>query len=85
MSYGRQRLHRVPGYSWYDWETGEIDRLALVRDVLTRRGRDVPDALPAWAADLPASMPGAKPVDLARLDARVCALDDVATGYLPKL
>ncbi len=58
------------GYGWYDPDTGAIDRSLLAAEAT--RSEVVYEVPPSWLlqADIPARLPGATPVDLARLEAR---------------
>lgn len=64
------KARRFAGYRWYDHATGRIDTCRLAQDAMRDEQSPLPDEAPAWLADLPAALPDATPVDLARLEAR---------------
>ena len=73
----RGKPRRVAGYRWYDWETGQIDRVALARDAAFGLPVELTNDVPSWLAEFPTELPNAKPSDLARIDAearRACML-----------
>lgn len=57
------------GYTWYDAETGAIDRCALAAEATRRDPLPTYEQVPAWLTGIPACLPDATAVDLARLDA----------------
>lgn len=68
------------GYSWYDWDTGRVDLLALARDAVERLPIEVPEQVPAWLDGFPTELPNAKPADLAKIDARARRSATLAMG-----
>ncbi len=62
----------VHGYGWYDAESGAIDRCQLASEATRIHPAPAFETTPAWllSVDVPASLPGASSLDLARLEAR---------------
>lgn len=66
------RRGAVHGYDWYDPESGAIDLCRLASQATRVQPAPTFCAPPDWlcAVDVPASLPGASSLDLARLEAR---------------
>ncbi|MGH1346575.1 MAG: hypothetical protein ACRBN8_33730 [Nannocystales bacterium] len=62
----------VHGYDWYEAESGVIDLCRLASEATRARPAPSFSAPPAWLAnaDVPAHLPDATSLDLARLEAR---------------
>lgn len=66
----RENPRKVPGYHWYDWQTGEVDVAALATAILRRRDPSAAplEEPPSWAARVPRRVVDARPTDLAKVD-----------------
>lgn len=62
----------IHGYGWYDPETGCIDRCMLAAEATRLRPTPSFESPPAWLteAEVPAVLPDATSLDLARIEAR---------------